>query len=312
MIFAIGLQMSGQVSAATQAHIDSLLAQVRPAEAVQQDLLQNRTDTTRTTIRYEADLAIDLKDYKVENVSYADLLEPLSYEILVDSPQTLAPGETLTTSKMTVQATIQTVAWTRERATIKAKHSIAVLTNTSDMPLAYNLSVKAPTRGDCASRGARQHNAMALGPGEVAEITVCSGETSLEVSKLEVIPLNALSFIYISKLPPSAIGAPLLENRAHTPPQGVTVCSDVPSERLTERMRLGELAWADIIDFYARHNCERAQIMPGYRRQTSRLLELPVSSAPPGTAADAGAAHAAKPDPAKAGDVVAPSGDVAP
>ena len=95
--------------------------------------------------------------------------------------------------------------------------------------------------------------------------------STLEVRGVEVMELSDLGFFYVSRLIPSHI---LLEERSalgHETPLKLKACSFVPWReiRTAADVKEGPLAWADVVDFYARHNCDEYTIYPTYRRWTT-------------------------------------------
>jgi hypothetical protein len=122
------------------------------------------------------------------------------------------------------------------------------------------------------------HNAVALQVGEVADIVVCAGGGALRLDRVEVLELDALGHRLASQLPPRALGYDDVTANAHRPQPHVETCAALDAATLVQQLRDGAVAWADIVDFHARHDCRRYPFVPGYRRATVPLTTLPVTS----------------------------------
>jgi hypothetical protein len=126
-------------------------------------------------------------------------------------------------------------------------------------------------------RGAREHNAVALRPGESAEIVVCAGRTDVRIERLEVLEVTDLGYHYLSQLSPLALGHDATTAAAHRPVVAVAACADLDVRTLAAYLQAGTATWADVVDFYSRHDCHRLPFFPGYRRAEQALPTLPVS-----------------------------------
>ena len=161
-------------------------------------------------------------------------------------------------------------------ARVAARHSVATITNVSTTPIAYFLRVRSADRGQCPTRGARLHNAMALLPNEKAEAVVCAGKGRIKIEDLRVLEITPLGHAYFSKIPPIAVGHDAVTASAHQPLRKLPLCTKTPSVTISNALRGGVSQWEDVADFYSRHNCERYQFFPGYKLAKEALPELPV------------------------------------
>jgi hypothetical protein len=169
---------------------------------------------------------------------------------------------------------------------VKRTHSIATIQNTSDTPVAYFLAITAKGNEEC--RGSRKHNAMALLPGESAEVLACPGKESFVVEDLRVLEVTPIGYVYVSKLPPTAVGHTAEVARAHTGANVAESCSQIPAVKIASRIQGGELAWEDLVDYFSRHNCERHAFPAAYRRTTEPITKFPYKAVAAGQASPAG------------------------
>ncbi len=149
---------------------------------------------------------------------------------------------------------------------------VLTITNRGGKPVAYRVETAVDRPEKCGSKGAIAHNAVALAPSETAERTECLWHPGamITVSKIEVLELEQpISFVYVSRLVPTQV---LLDERTsagHEPAAGSKPCLFVPWREIQTAAKGNNASWADIIDFYARHNCDEYSFWIGYRRWMS-------------------------------------------
>ena len=201
-----------------------------------------------------------------------------AYFLELDEPKVLAPGRSWTSDHLKIEAAVDKVAYQQHGATVSARHTLAVVENISDTPVAYLVRVTSDARGTCDVHGARQHNAMALMPGEKAEIVVCAGGGKIQLLRVEVLEISEIGHRYVSRVPPRAVGIGSLTSHAHAPPKGTKLCETVDVSGLAVDVREGLTRWVDIVDFYSRHSCDRFRFPPGYHYSPDPPAKLPVDS----------------------------------
>ncbi|MCA9710585.1 MAG: hypothetical protein KDK70_32385, partial [Myxococcales bacterium] len=177
-----------------------------------------------------------------------------------------------------IKVRLDKVNYMQRGAKVSSVHAIARLENVSKRPLAYHVVLKGEA-GKCIVRGAREHNAVSLRPGESAEIVVCAGRDKVRVERLEVMEVTDLGHHYLSQISPLALGQDGTTAAAHQPLVSVATCANLDAKTLAAYLAAGTASWADVVDFYSRHDCHRLQFFPGYRRAEQPLEVLPV--APP-------------------------------
>ena len=241
------------------------------AKATQRDLIMHRVSRG-----FQDKIDEDTKRFALQPTTPEELGKPNAYEHLITDNVILKIGQSWTSDWMNIQAVAQKVAYQRSGAEVRANHSIAIVENTHDTPIAYYLDVRSADRGGCEVRGARKHNANALLPGERAEIAVCAGSKPIEIHDLQVMELSPLGYNYVSLVPPRALGYDETIAQSHYAGRRHKVCSQVPSERLAISLRDETLAWRDIIDFFSRHNCHTYPWLWAYRYRPEGVEKLPV------------------------------------
>lgn len=215
-------------------------------------------------------------------IDLALLRAPNAYADELDAAVELAPGRTWQSKHLSISAVVDKVTYRQRGATIAANHTIAVVRNIGERPVAYFLRLASVERGRCEVRGSRMHNAQALRPNEIAEIVVCAGGGALRIEDVQVLEVSELGHRYLSQVPPGAMGLDDVTDAAHRPIESVERCRLDPGTS-AGAMASGIASWADVADYFARHDCHRFAFPPGYRRTTAPIPRLPaeVPVAPP-------------------------------
>lgn len=192
--------------------------------------------------------------------------------------KTLQVGKRLRKGSMELRVSVESVKYKRQGAFVTSRHTVLTLRNRGKRPVAYRIEVAAAKRGRCRVKGTRQHNAIALLPNEGAEITVCAGKTGVRIGALETLELSTLGYHYLSRVPPQALGVESTRAAAHRIPRHARGCGGLDNGVLAKALREGSVRWADLADFYSRHNCDTFRVPAKYRRARRRLKRLPVTS----------------------------------
>jgi hypothetical protein len=216
---------------------------------------------------YRAQLAKDATDFNVPATSPEDLGGVFSYDTSDPHAQLVSGGLVETRDlKLTVRVGPVNATYTNGSATFD--HVVLHIENKTNTPVAYRVDTSpmaAP--GKCLMKGDLAHDALAIGPHETIERTECGAKSSgdgVVVDHVETMVLPALSFFYVSRLFPPHIGLDPRATRGHRPPRGAT-CENIPEQSIRRGMEKGQASWRDVIDFYARHNCEKYMFPVGYR-----------------------------------------------
>jgi len=92
---------------------------------------------------------------------------------------------------------------------------------------------------------------------------------------IEVMEIPRLGAYYVSRMPPGLILYGRRTSAGHVPLAG-SLCPQTFSWRdIRDGADRGELGWRDVIDFYARHNCEEYSFFRSYRHRTDPDEPLP-------------------------------------
>jgi hypothetical protein len=218
---------------------------------------------------YRAILDEDAKLYHLDKVDPAQLAAPLEYADELPATKTLkSDRDSLETAHLKLGTRIiKEWATTATGQRFRFEHQVLTITNKSLRPLAYRVETDVDHPEKCGSKGAIAHNALALRPGELVERTECLWHpgATVVVRRVEVLELPPIGYHYVSRLVPSQV---LLDERtaAGHDPGKAKQCQFVPSRDIQNAAKDAGVTWADVIDFYARHNCDEYSFWPGYRR----------------------------------------------
>lgn len=273
-----GVYLSGKARRDTSKRLDDLRAGVDRSEQAAAAEAEARPPELDPQ-QFEQLLREDLLRLGLTPITATELAEPNAYFDEVLEPITLGPGRTWSSAHVRIKVRLDKVEYMQRGARVSSVHAVARAENISDRPIAYSLRMRGEA-GKCEVRGAREHNAVALRPGESAEIVVCAGRDRVVVERLEVLEVTDLGYHYLSQVSPLALGHDATTAAAHKPLVPVAICPDLDARTLAAYLQAGTAAWADVVDFYARHDCHRLQFFPGYRRSQNPLPTLP--AIPPG------------------------------
>jgi len=241
---------------------------------------------------FRATIEEDAKRYRIAAPSLEELAAPLAYSAELVSPRTMRIDKDQLDTPHLHLATRVSKEWasTGGAQNLRVEHVLLAITNKSDRPIAYRVETRLPDGARCKNKAALMQNAVALRPSQTTVRTEClvSKGMKLEVTKIEVLELTDLGYFYASRLLPAQV---LLDERTtsgHTPPDKLKPCAFVPWRDIRAAAEVkGGAQWADVLDFYARHDCDEYSFFPSYRRATRPLLlpaqahlETPPAGAP--------------------------------
>jgi len=252
---------------------------------------------------YKAQLDDDTKRFGLPPVTVAELAKPLPYAVELAKPKRLkADHDKLETDSLRLQTHVRKEwAMTANGQGFKYEHMILEITNKLDRPVAYLVETSVPKPEKCKSKGAMPHNAVVLGPLESLQRTECLWNPGMEltIKRIETLALTDLGYQYVSRLVPQQI---LLDDRTsagHTPAKGQKPCAFIPWRDIQADATAKTGGWDDVIDFYARHNCDEYSYWRGYQRWTapgalpSRAENTPAPAPAPTATPEPGAPPAA-------------------
>lgn len=226
---------------------------------------------------YRGGIERDARLFAVPAPSPAELAAVFPYFDELKSPKGLRPGGAFVTPHLRISLFTRRERGAVEGQSFRADHLVLRIENLTDHHLAYRVSTRVPEPERCAAKGVIAQNAIVLGPRQVAVRTECllQDAARLILERVEVLQMPALSARYVSRLEP---GVALYDARTaagHTVPVG-TVCPPAVAWRdIRDGADRGEISWRDIVDFYARHNCDAYTFFPGYRYRVDSSSPLP-------------------------------------
>lgn len=283
LALVVGVWFSGKFVRESAARVREIRVGERSATVARAEVAEHRAVLEAADATYERHLESAAAQFGIPAPTMATMLAVNPYAIELDAPTVLAPGRNWTSGHLRITAVNEKVMYQQHGASVSATHVIARIENIAAVPIAYLARVTSAERGRCEVRGSRMHNALALRPGESADVVICAGGGSIRVDRVEVLELGEFGHRLVSQLPPRALGYDEVTANAHRPLPAVETCSALDAASLVQLQREGAATWADVVDFYARHDCRRFAFVPGYRRATTPLASLPVVAvgAPP-------------------------------
>lgn len=276
-VLGMGIQMSGAVERRSEAKIEEISAKEVSAKEAETKALTRELSFKSDTKYFEVRVAEDLQKHGLAEMSLDDLKQPQPFFDELDKAVVLRSGKSWSSPHLSVKASTEKVRFQQRGAMVSARHSVATVKNKSDAPIAYFVDIGPADERDCKARGARMHNAMALLPGETAEVAVCAGDGAVQISDAQVLEITPLGYIYFSRVPPVAVGHDAVTGQAHRPQGKIEICTSVPAVRLANYLRTGEAAWQDLADFYTRHPCDEYQFPGSYKHASEPLEQLPAT-----------------------------------
>lgn len=225
---------------------------------------------------YADDLFRDSTTYGVTPTTPDDLDRVFPYEQLT-APKALAAGESMETGSLRLSLEKKM----GREGTATYPHMILRIENKTDHALAFNVMTEVGGGAEkCLEKADIPGNMLVLPPRAVIERTECIflRGMKLQVERVETIQLAPLSFHYVSRLNPAHIGLDKRVAFAHRVPKGKT-CTAIPEQAIRAGLKDGGTTWRDIVDFYARHNCDTYNFPIGYHAFTKRKqYALPVTA----------------------------------
>jgi hypothetical protein len=276
LALALGGWVGARLTLETIDAVDVALARRIDPDQAQRAALQQKASYEDTEEYYQVRIDEAVERYALPPVPRERLLEPNTF-FHVASPgdtRVISPGASMRQAGLDIQIKVEEIDIERRGMRTKNLHTLALVKNVGDKPLAYFLRLRTRS-GDCQVRALTRYDAMVLMPDEDAEVSVCSGSHEVEITELRVLELTEIGAVWVSKLPPQAVGHDEVSGRSHSPGSGIGVCAEIPALEFAARLESGESEWEDIVDFYSRHDCDHYRWWPGYKRIVDPLETLP-------------------------------------
>lgn len=150
---------------------------------------------------------------------------------------------------------------------------VLTIENLADHDLGYQVvATTVPGGAGCNTRTLLVHDAMVVQRRASLERSECSyaAGMTLKIQRVETVEVDGLQSVYLSRVPPTAVGGDSLLAKSHRPHlmNGMTPCNIGLSQLLRTAIENKTVAWRDLVDFYARHRCDSYQFPMDYRAFT--------------------------------------------
>jgi hypothetical protein len=228
---------------------------------------------------YKAMIEGDARSQKLPVISLESLGRPNPYFAEIRGRRKLKArkGQAVETAHLRISLEVSKKKAMLEGQSFAVDHLVLRIENRTERYLAYRVDTTVSDKNKCQSKGDLEHNALVLEPRQVMLRTEClyRSDESVELTRVEVIELPPLSAHYVSRLPPNPTLYDSRTSAGHVPLSG-TLCPQTFSWRdIQEGIDRKEIGWRDVIDFYARHNCEEYSFFRAYRYRKAAADPLP-------------------------------------
>jgi hypothetical protein len=235
------------------------------------------SDMRFSVVYYKGLIEQDAKSYGIPAPPYDDLAQPNPYFDELRERQHLRLKAPIETRHLRISLEVSKQTTIIESHSLSTDHLVLRIENRTPLYLAYRIQTTVSERGKCAMKAELVHNAVAIEPEQTVLRTECiyRKDAVIDITRIEVIELPALSAYYVSRVPPNSVLYDPRTSGGHVPPRG-TICPQTFSWReIKEGIDKKELGWRDVIDFYARHNCTEYSFFQSYRYRGDPGAPLP-------------------------------------
>jgi hypothetical protein len=233
-----------------------------------------------SVLYYKALVEQDAKAYGIAAPALDELQQANPYFDELRGRQHLRLKAPIETRHLRISLEVAKQTTLIESHSLTSDHLILRIENLTPFHLAYRIETAVPDKQKCKLKAILPHNAIAIEPNQTILRTECffRKDSPVDVTRIEVIELPALSAYYVSRVPPNSTLYDPRTAAGHTPPRG-TMCAQTFSWReIKEGIEKKELGWRDVIDFYARHNCTEYSFFSSYRYRGDPTAPLPARS----------------------------------
>lgn len=275
---AIGGWIASRLTLDIAAAVDTTMARRISPEQAQRQALELEASYASSEALYQTRIDDAVAEHGVAAPTREQLLTPNTFFHIAShsDPKFLAVGASLREAGIELRVRTEIIETERRGMRTKNEHTLVDIANVGTVPLAYFLDLRA-RKGECQVRALTRFDAMALLPGEKGEISICAGNHEVEIRDFRVMEVTELGALWVSKVPALAVGYDQVIARSHFAGPGIQMCAELPAGEFAGRIKAGEVAWEDIVDFYSRHDCEHYRWWPGYKRRLEPLATLPVT-----------------------------------
>jgi hypothetical protein len=235
------------------------------------------SDMRFSVIYYKGLIEQDAKSYGIPAPPYEDMLQPNPYFDELHERQHLRLKAPIETRHLRITLEVSKQTTIIESHSLSTDHFVLRIENRTPLYLAYRIQTTVPEKGKCAMKAEIVHNAVAIEPGQTSLRTECiyRKDSTVDITRIKVIELPALSAFYVSRVPPNSVLYDPRTSAGHLPPRG-TMCPQTFSWReIKDGMDQKDIGWRDVMDFYARHNCTEYSFFKSYRYRGDPGAMLP-------------------------------------
>jgi hypothetical protein len=234
-------------------------------------------DLRFTPMVYRGQLDQDARAFGVAVPGAGEIEAPFLYVEELKGRRKLTPKQPIDTPHLRLAMDVEKHQATIEGQSFRYEHLVLRIENRTPRYLAYRIVTEVPDRRKCSSKGDIPHNAIVLEPNQILRRTEClyRTHTSVDVARVEVMELPALSAVYVSRLPATSVLYDSRTAAGHVPLKGALCPQTFSWREIQEGIEKKHIGWKDVIDFYARHNCEEYSFFKGYRYRTETADALP-------------------------------------
>jgi hypothetical protein len=226
---------------------------------------------------YRALLETDARSFKVPIPSLHELGRPNPYFEELRSRHKLKARKPMETTHLRLSLSVARKSAQLEGQTFAVDHLVLRIENRTGKYLAYRVETSVSDKNKCSNKGDLAHNALVIGPRQTLERTEClyRKEENVDVTHVEVIELLPLEAHYVSRRPASPTLYDPRTAGGHVPLSGAPCPQTFSWREIQDGLDKKQIGWKDVIDFYARHNCDEYSFFASYRYRTSPSQPLP-------------------------------------
>jgi len=227
----------------------------------------NTTPDRYSDEAYKARVEEDARAAGIASPDLAAMKGPFPHFKELKAPKIVKSGKTLETDHLQLKVGVETLLVGEVGSGIKTQNVTLTITNRTDKHLAYRVWTTPPAKHK--NKGTLAHNAIALKPNETLKRTESlppdEENVSMTIKRVEVLEIPPLGYYYISRLDPTRIRYNARLSEGHKPPEKLAQCMIFPWRVLFDLIEKRAVTWYDIMDFYARHDCNKYSFFKGYK-----------------------------------------------
>jgi hypothetical protein len=256
-----------------------------PAPAPPRPKIAEPADTTAalkySPTLYRATVEQDARSFGIPLPVADEMARPFPYFDEWSAERKLKVGGSMQTDHLRLSLIVKKEAGSMAGQLYRADHLVLQIENLSDHYLAYRVQTHVSDEKRCDTKGDTPHDAIVIEPHQTIRRTEClyRSDEKVDIRGVEVMEIPQLAAHYVSRLPPGLVLYARRTSAGHVPIKGA-ICPQTFSWRdIRDGADRGELGWRDVIDFYARHNCEEYSFFRSYRQRSD--VNAPLPARPP-------------------------------